>query len=97
VDRLVYIELEEFRLSDPGNKYEWSGLATGRVMVIETDGLDPNQVVFEKLISVRFPSKQGFTPESIDAKAVASTLLAYFVDRASWLFYDHQEPYYPEY
>lgn len=97
VDRLVYIELEDFRLTDPGNSYEWAGVASGRVMVIEADGLDPDRVVFEKLVSVQFPTKKGLTPDALSAKEVASTLLSYFVDRASWLFYDHQEPYYPEY
>lgn len=97
VDRLVYIELEDFRLTDPGNTYEWAGVASGRVMVIEADGLDPDRIAFEKLVSVQFPTKKGFTPEAMTSKEVASTLLSYFVDRASWLFYDHQEPYYPEY
>jgi hypothetical protein len=97
VDRLVYIELEEFRKTEPGNNYEWDGMASGRVMVIESDGIDPNRIVFEKLVSVQFPTKKGLTPDSLSANAVASTLLSHFVDRASWLFYDHQEPYYPEY
>lgn len=97
MDRLVYIELEEFRLTEPGNTYEWAGVAAGRVMVIESDGLDPNRVVFEQLVNIQFPNKKGLTPESLSARDVASTLLAYFVDRASWLFYNHQEPYYPEY
>jgi len=97
VDRLVFIELEEFRLTDPGNTYEWNGVAAGRVLVIESDGIDPNQIVFEKYVSVKFPDKAGLTPENIKAIAIASTLKNRFVDRASWLFYDHQEPYYPEY
>jgi hypothetical protein len=97
VQRLVLIELEDFRLTEPGNRYEWAGVASGRVMVIESDGVDPNQIVFEKFISVKFPDKQGFTPESIDSRTVASELLRRFVDRTSWLFYDHQEPFMREY
>lgn len=97
VDRLVFIELEEFRLTEPGNDYEWAGVAAGRVLVVESDGIDPNQIVFEKYVSVKFPDKAGLTPENIQGNAIASTLMMRFVDRASWLFYDHQEPYYPEY
>lgn len=97
VERLVVIEMDEFRLTEPGNKYEWSGVAAGRVMVVEIDGIDPNAVVYEKFVSVRFPDKQGYTPDILKSKDVASVLLARFVDRASWLFYNHQEPYYPEY
>lgn len=97
VDRLVLIELEDFRLTDPGNAYEWNGVAAGRVLVIESDGVDPNQIVFEKYVSVKFPDKPGWTPQTMKDDLVISTLLSRFVDRATWLFYDHQEPYYPEY
>lgn len=97
VERLVFIELEDFRLTDPGNDYEWNGVAAGRVLVVESDGIDPNQIVFEKYISVKFPDKSGWTPQTMQQNLVVSTLLSRFVDRASWLFYDHQEPYYPEY
>lgn len=97
VQRLVWIELTEFRLTDPGNQYLWAGIAGGTVSVLEADGPLPEDFAFEHSISVDFPDQAGYGPEEIPASAVATTLLNRFVDRASWLFYEHQEPYYPEY
>jgi len=97
VDRLIYIELTEYRLNDPGNAYEWEGVATGNVAIVETDGIMPDAFSFEKVISVRFPDQRGTGPNQLDFTGVTSVLSARFIDRASWLFYNHQEPYYPDY
>ncbi len=97
VERLVFIELQEFRLIDAGNKYEWNGVATGIVGVAELDSVTPDALSYEQVVSVKFPDKQGTSADDISANVVASTLIARFTDRASWLFYKHEEPYYPEY
>jgi len=97
VERIVFIELTEYRLHDPGNRYEWSGIAAGTVSVIEADGPLPDEFMFERAVRVRFPDSTGFGPMDMSGQQVASVLIARFVDRASWLFYDHQEPYYPDY
>ncbi len=97
VERLVFVELQEFRLIDPGNKYEWNGVATGIVGVAELDSITPDALSYEQIVSVKFPDKQGSSAEDMVANIVASTLIARFTDRASWLFYKHEEPYYPEY
>jgi len=97
VDRLIYIQITEYRLNDPGNAYEWDGVASGTVAVIECDGPAPDEFAFEQSIGVPFPGKRGLSPEQISAAQVTSALSLRFIDRASWLFYNHQEPYYPEY
>jgi hypothetical protein len=97
VQRLVIVELQEYRLNDPGNQYIWDGLATGSVGVCEVDGPAPDEFAFEKPIRVAFPDKQGMGPNDLSMQAVATELGRRFVDRASWLFYDHQEKYYPDY
>lgn len=97
VDRLVYVEIMEYRLNDPGNAHEWGGVATGNVGVVETDGVSPDQFTFEKSLSVRFPDKKGYNPANLSQSVVTTALSARFIDRVTWLFYNHQEPYYPEY
>ncbi|MBL9001752.1 MAG: hypothetical protein JNK25_11510 [Phycisphaerae bacterium] len=96
-DRLIHVEVIEYRLHDPGNPHEWDGVATATVGVIEADSGLPDQFVFEKTVSVRFPGKKGFNPSNMNASVVTTALSARLIDRVSWLFYDHQEPYYPEY
>jgi len=97
VDRLIYVQLTEYRLNDPGNAYEWDGVAAGTISVIECDGPSPDDFAFERTISVKFPSKRGLNPDQASASQVTTALSLRFIDRVSWLFYNHQEPYYPEY
>jgi len=97
VDRIVYVEVIEYRLNDPGNAHEWSGIATGNVGVVELDSSMPDVFTYEKTISVRFPDKKGYNSTNLDRSVVTTALSGRFIDRVTWLFYDHQEPYYPEY
>ncbi|MEL7472095.1 MAG: hypothetical protein AAGK04_02170 [Planctomycetota bacterium] len=94
VDQLVVIDLFEFRLNEPGNRYVWDGRAAGTLSVVGGLGETPT---FVREIDVSFPDSDGFGPNELSAEQVASVLMARFVDRSSWLFYDHEEPYYPDY
>lgn len=97
VDRLVMVEVSEFRLHAPGNPYVWDGVASALVSVYDPRSRTPEIALFERTVLVKFPDKQGDGPEQMAAALVNSALLARLVDRATWLFYDHQEPYYPTY
>jgi len=97
VERLVVIEVVEFRLHDPGNQYLWEGLAGGTISVIETDSVLADDVSFQKAVTVDFPDKQGFGPNELTGMTVRTELARRMLDRASWLFFTHEEPYYPEY
>jgi hypothetical protein len=91
VQRLIYIEIDGYRLSDPGNPYVWSGEASGQVSVFEADGPSPDESVFQKHISVKFPDKDGYGPAEIPMNGVNTVLVNRFIDRSAWLFYDHEE------
>jgi len=97
VDRLVFIDLYEYRLHEPGNAYLWSGLASANVGVIEADGALADDFVFTRHVSVKYPDERGLGPTDLPANQVAGQVQRRFLDRVTWLFYDHQEPYYPDY
>jgi len=97
VDRLIVVEVIEFRLHDPGNQYLWDGIAGGTVSVIETDSLLADDVAYNRAITVDFPDQQGYGPNEMSEPTVRTELARRLLDRASWLFYSHDEPYYPEY
>ena len=40
---------------------------------------------------------EGYTPADFSEPQIAAVLQSRFIDRASWLFYEHEEPYYPDY
>lgn len=97
VERLVYIDLYEYRLTDAGNQYEWNGVAAGNLSVFEIDSALPNESGFDRTIQVKYPDKQGYGPNEMSQVVVTSALAKRFIDRASWLFYRHDEPYMPDY
>lgn len=92
VQRLVYVDLIEYRLHDPGNAYLWAGVASANVGVIEADSTVPEDFAFQTQIQVQFPTDEGFGPSDIPFEAVNSELSRRVIDRASWLFYPHEEP-----
>lgn len=97
VDRLIYIDLYEYTLHEPGNSYLWAGSASGTVSVIEADSSYPDEFVYQAPISVQYPDKMGFGPAELSKQQVSSVLAKRFIDRSSWLFYEHEEAYYMDY
>ncbi|MBX3357666.1 MAG: hypothetical protein KF745_04480 [Phycisphaeraceae bacterium] len=91
VERLVFIDLSEFRLNDPGNQYLWAALAAGSVHVYEVDGPTPSIAAFSERISVKYPDKEGLGPAQIPGSQIEMALAKRFVDRIGWLFYKHEE------
>lgn len=97
VERLVVVEVIEYRLTEPGNQYLWDGVATGTLGVIEADTALSDEFAFEKSVRVTFPDKQGYGPSDMSREEVTTALALRFLDRVTWPFYNHQEPYYPKY
>jgi hypothetical protein len=91
VERLIIVDLNEFRLNDPGNQYLWDGMAAGTVSVIEADSSVPDEFVYQKALAIKFPDITGVDQTQYTSQQVASVLIARFVNRASWPFFDHQE------
>lgn len=97
VDRLIIVDLYEYRLHEPGNAHLWSGSAAAQVGVVEPDGPLGDDFAFTKRVSVKFPDDPGYGKNDLTRSQVSSVLQSRFTDRVSWLFYEHEEPYYPEY
>lgn len=96
VDRLVWIDIFEFRLHPPGNRWIWEGVATASVGVVEPDGFDPDSFAQHWDTSAEFPKVKGLGRESANRQSVETGLLAVFIQEISWLFYDHIEDKYPD-
>lgn len=96
VERLVYIDLYEYRLNPTGNSYLWDGVAAANVGVIEADGLAPDEFVYSTNIVSKFPDKEGVGKESARREDIERGVLTIFIQRTSWLFYRHIEDKYPK-
>jgi hypothetical protein len=96
VERLVFIDLFEYRLNPVGNSYLWDGVAGANISVVEADGLAPDEFAFTGAVAARFPNKEGVGKDAARREDIERGLLTLFVQRSSWLFYRHIEDKYPE-
>lgn len=92
VERLVAIEIIDYRLTDAGNGYIWNGLAEGRVEVYEADSAIPDEPSYDRVLAVRFPDVDGVLREEVPESMVTSELSRRLGDRLAWLFFEHEEP-----
>lgn len=97
VDRLVVIDIYEFRLHEPGNQNLWDGQATARVGVVEADSPIPDDFTFNESVRVSYPDGRGFSKSDFPRRHVFGFLERRLVDRVSWLFYEHEEKIRPDY
>lgn len=97
VDRLVFVDIQEYSLTDPGNPYLWNGRASATVSVVESESDLGAETPFREYVSVKFPDNDSTSPQDVPASTIQIALLKRFVDRAAWLFYDHREPNIIEY
>jgi len=96
VDRVVLIEVYEYRLNPPGNRWLWDGLCAANVSVIEADGFDPDTFVDTFSVTGEFPPVEGVDRAQATAQAIETGVLAEFIKRTAWLFHTHLEPKYPD-
>ncbi len=97
VERLIIVELTDFSTNEMGNQYIWDGVAGGTLGVAETDGTLANDFAYQKSIRVKFPDKSGTSSSDMSRDLVVGALMERFVDRCTWLFYEHPELYYITY
>ena len=59
VDKIVLIDLVEYRTHEPGNSYIWQGLITANIGVIDAHASDPDNFVYYNTVQVRFPEESS--------------------------------------
>ena len=96
VERVVYVDLYEFRLNPPGNRWIWDGMAGATIGIIERDSLDPDAAAETYEMVVRFPDQKDLSRESAREADVQLGLVARFTQSVNKLFYDHMEDKYPD-
>ncbi|MBB6428694.1 hypothetical protein [Algisphaera agarilytica] len=93
VDRLVVIDLNEYRTNEEGNSSVWRGVIDGTVTVYEADGEDPDNATFQRPVRAEYPEGGTFGLVSADADQhkIEAAALQRFTLRAAGLFYDHED------
>jgi hypothetical protein len=95
VDRVVLIDVYEYRLTPPGNRWVWEGVCAANVGIIEADGSDPDMLVDEFTVMATFPPVKNLAIDGATAQQIETGVLANFIEKVTWLFYDHEEFKYP--
>ena len=90
VDRLVLVDLVDYRTHEPGNAHVWRGVVTGNVLVIEADSPDPDNPAFFSTVRAEFPEDTTVGVVNADAQTIQLGMVSLFARRAGGLFYDHE-------
>jgi hypothetical protein len=96
VERVILIDLYEYRLNPPGNQWLWECTCAATVNVIEADGFDPDMFADSFTVATKFPSVDAVDRSGASAQQIETGLLAEFVKQVAWLFHLHIEPKYPD-
>ncbi|MHC4832592.1 MAG: hypothetical protein ACYTFH_01625 [Planctomycetota bacterium] len=96
VERVVLIDIYEYRLHPPGNTWIWDGVCAATVGVIESGLFDMDEFADSFSVTVRFPDMEGVSRESATDAQIETGLLVKFYQRTAWLFFDHIEDKYPD-
>ena len=95
VNRVVYVDIFEYRLHPPGNRWLWEGVASANIYVIEADAPDPD--LYEQFhVIAEFPAKTAVDYNSATREQIETGVLSEFIKKTAWLFHDHIEPKYPD-
>lgn len=96
VERVLWVDLQTFRLHPLGNTWIWEGVVEAEVGVVEEGGLDPDGFADAWRISAVFPDVNSLDRDSASEESIRLGLEANFIKRTAWLFYPHLEPKYPD-
>lgn len=96
VERVVVVDIHEYRLHPPGNSWLWDGVAGATVGIIERGGFEVDEFAQTYSVFEKFPDMEGVARDSANARQVETGLLTKFIQRVAWLFYDHLEDKYPQ-
>lgn len=95
VDRVVLIDIQDFRLHPRGNRWMWDGQCIAMVGIIERDGIEPDELADIFQVSARFPKLKELDRQGASEQAIQTGLYVEFIKHVGWLFYPHVQPKYP--
>ncbi|MEM7576457.1 MAG: hypothetical protein AAF328_03190 [Planctomycetota bacterium] len=91
VDRLIVVDVEEYRTQEPGNQYLWRGVIDALVAVYEAEAPDPDDKAFEQRVRAEWPEGTTVGLTEGDDATIQTATLAKFTIRGAGLFFDHEE------
>lgn len=92
VDRLVMIEIGEYRTHEPGDKHELRGIIAASVNVVEADAPDPDNygASFNKTVMYPDPTVSIVGRYAESEKKIEQIAQLRFCEETAGLFFDHK-------
>jgi len=87
VERLVVVELSEYRTNEPGNAYLWQGAIAATVNVLEEGNGD--DFSYRQYVEARFPEDSTIGVTNADPQSIQLGMLTLFAEKVAGLFHDH--------
>lgn len=91
VERLVVVDLHEFRLNEPGNSVMFRGVINGTVEVVEAESADPDTPVYSQLVTAAFPPNRPHGVPEANPATIRKGAVDLFAMATAWKFCDHKE------
>lgn len=91
VQRIVVIDVQDYRLHEPGNAVMYRGVISARVEAAEADSARPDDAVYSTMVTVAFPPDRPEGVPDANAMAIRKGVLDSFARTVGWKFYDHSE------
>jgi len=89
VDRVVLVDLYEYRTHEPGNPHVKMGVMAANFSVLSQDEYDPNTIAFQSDVRKQWPEGTEVGTVTVDAAKVEQITFHRFIRDAARLFYDH--------
>ncbi len=91
VTRLVMVDVMEYRLHEPGNRYLWQGRISARVGVVEADGPRPNAFAYETTVRAQYPPEEPKPLVRTDVQSIRMGTLKLLARSVVGKFHEHEE------
>jgi len=93
VDRLIVIDIVDYRTHQAGNRHIYRGLISANVGVLEAEAKNPDNFAFRTQVRAQYPrtadSKVGAV--NADEQTIELGVIKRFTAKAAGLFYEHKE------
>jgi hypothetical protein len=89
-DRLVIVDVGEYRLRDPDHNYLWLGSVTAHVSVYEAESRDPANPRFAASVTAQFPEDTSIGLVQGQPHQIAAGLNGILARNVARLFHEHE-------
>jgi hypothetical protein len=90
VNRIVLVDLIDYRTHEPGNRHVLAGVINANVGVIDATADDPDNLTFNAQVNARYPEESRIGVVQQDQQTVQLAAVKQFTRKAAGLFYDHK-------